>query len=100
MGLPIQTCCCCNPNKVAMVEAQSNFIILSLNEPLLRIFLPAKIKGVSISIIDFPVTTLEGSSGVFAPNSVYPCNFGPAPINIEALFTALDEGSTARFFKA
>lgn len=45
------------------------------------------------------ITTREGSSGVLDPHSVYPWSSGPAPINIEAQFTALEEGSTLRFSK-
>ena len=39
----------------------------------------------------------EGSSGVRDPTPVYPCNSGPAPINMEAQLQALDEGRIERF---
>ena len=43
----------------------------------------------------FPITR-DGRSGTSLPHVVYPCNSGPAPINMEAQLTALDEGSTLR----
>ena len=43
------------------------------------------------------INTRDGSSGVLEPHCVYPCNSGPAPINMLAKLRALEEGSTVRF---
>ena len=42
------------------------------------------------------LNSFEGRSGVLEFQVVYPCSSGPAPMNIDAQFTALDEGSTER----
>ena len=76
---------------------------LQISEAAVGIFsqplLPAFLRNIPVvGKMLFLTMTREGSSGVRDPHSVYPCSSGPAPINMEAQFTALDDGSPVLFF--